>query len=109
VTGAKGGVGYGELNTELMVASLLPLQYEDSYYNSNNSAAALDCYTYELNGYTDWYLPNQQEYGLMISELPSSIALNGHYHNSGPNVMVVPWNTGNTITSTAKWRPIRNF
>ena len=109
VTGAKSGVGYGELNTELMVASLLPLQYEDSYYNSNNSAAALACYTYELNGYTDWYLPNHTEYGLMVTELPTGMAPGGHYHNSGPNVNVVPWNSGNTTTSTAKWRPVRNF
>jgi len=45
----------------------------------------------------------------LIREFSNSIASNGHYHNSGPNVTVVPWNTGNTITSTAKWRPIRNF
>ena len=109
VTGAKGGIGYGELNTELMVASYLPLQYEDSYYNINNSGAALACYTYEHDGYTDWYLPNHSEYGLMVNELPSTMASGGHYHNSGPNVTVFPWKTGNTITSTAKWRPIRNF
>ena len=109
VNGAKGGVGFGEFNTKLMIDSLLPLEYEDSYYNSNNSAAALACYTYELDGYKDWYLPNITEYNLMLRNLPSGMSPIGHYHNSGPNVKVFAWKTGGTITASGLWRPVRNF
>lgn len=111
VEGALGGVGYGAYNTLLMIEDLLPLPNEDSYYNSLNSAAALACYTYELNGYTDWYLPNRSEMSYMRSSDAQlgNIVSNGHYHHSGPNLIVFPYNTGNTITSTAQYRPIRSF
>ena len=51
------GIGDGYLNTEKQY--LLQYQYSDSPYNEYSAVGV--CYNAEINGYTDWYLPNSNE------------------------------------------------
>jgi hypothetical protein len=72
VSGAVGtDIGTGAQNTDAIVSSVC----------DDGSPAALAATGYELNGYTDWFLPSRNELNLMYENLADS---DGDGSNSGP-------------------------
>lgn len=54
-------VGSGSANTSAIIAKL-----------GSGSYAAMICHSYSLNGYSDWFLPSQQELHLMWQNLKAA-------------------------------------
>jgi hypothetical protein len=57
---ANENIGYGKSNTELFI-SLLSDRHNGTIPSYLNAIAFNFCYLLELNGYDDWFLPNQSE------------------------------------------------
>ena len=73
VSGAVGtDIGTGAQNTDAIVSFGC---------NGGSPDAALAATGYELNGYTDWFLPSRNELSLMYENLADS---DGDGSNSGP-------------------------
>ncbi|MDR2079373.1 MAG: DUF1566 domain-containing protein [Treponema sp.] len=62
ITGLERGVGTGKRNTEIIMSWL------EQYKNPPMTAAVL-CWTYEINGYDDWFLPSIDELELLYQNL----------------------------------------
>jgi hypothetical protein len=72
VTGAVGtDIGTGAQNTDAII----------SFECDDGSPAALAATGYELNGYTDWFLPSKSELNLMYENLADP---DDNGSNSGP-------------------------
>ncbi|MDR0441947.1 MAG: caspase family protein [Treponema sp.] len=61
VTGTQTGIGTGKRNTELIIAAL-------NRKGESGKAAQL-CRAYNLNGYSDWFLPSKDELDLIYKNL----------------------------------------
>lgn len=86
-------IGFGPANTQAIRGTC----------TSANTAAAR-CDTYELNGFTDWFLPSRMELQLMHSNLNAGTAsfntLSTYWsstQNNNISAQGVSWSTGNTI------------
>ncbi|MGY6562906.1 MAG: hypothetical protein ACXITV_12460 [Luteibaculaceae bacterium] len=86
-------IGFGPANTAAIRGTC----------TSANTAAAV-CDNYELNGFTDWFLPSRMELQLMHSNLNASAAsfntISAYWsstQNNNISAQAVGWNLGNTI------------
>lgn len=107
-TGAIGiAVGTGNANTNSII----------TLYGNENNAARI-CYDLVLGGYSDWYLPSQDElYKLYINRLAIGGFSEGFYWSSSENyyqyAFVINFNDGtydyNTKYSPGKVRAVRSY
>jgi hypothetical protein len=61
---ANENIGYGGPNTDLFVSLVAPDGLQDPFVPNGSAwanTAFLYCYTLEMNGYNDWFLPSQKE------------------------------------------------
>jgi hypothetical protein len=61
VIGTQLGIGSGKRNTELIIAGLIDL--------GETGKAALMCREFNINGFSDWFLPSRNELNLMYVNL----------------------------------------
>jgi len=71
----NGGIGGGETNTDLFL-TLCP--------NDTNSAIYVAS-QYSIGSVTDWYLPNQYEMSLLVTNLPNILDVDSYYWTSTEN------------------------
>ena len=61
LSGTRTVVGSGKTNTQQIIVPVLNRRGDDG--------AALRCTTLNINGYTDWFLPSQDELNMMYNNL----------------------------------------
>ena len=75
------GIGYGESNTKVLIATMGEVAYKrEEGYSTTSDYAALLCYNLEYNGFNDWFLPSIDELDLLISNVGSKVE--GHDENN---------------------------
>ena len=79
------GIGFGRYNTARIVENMGDIAYSSESGSSKSPIyAAKVCDDYQVNGYSDWFLPSISELNLIFNNLGSGILKNkyGHYWSS---------------------------
>ena len=121
-SGTAYGIGFGKLNTQILVADMGTTAYSDGTAKTENYAARL-CDKYSYGGYSDWFLPSRDELNLMCVNLHRAglggFAFNGDYwsssegNNSSSHAWVQYFYSGgqnsNVRGNGYRVRPVRAF
>lgn len=114
-TGLPSVLGSGNSNTEAIVAK----QGEANIADYNANYAAMVCYNYSVEGYSDWYLPSKEELNKIYLNRNLLGGLKGVYWSSTDLDMTHAWmqnfdtekksSLSNSKNTYCRIRPVRSF